>query len=150
MRLVQAIVLCASVILLGGAATPPFSLDSTSFPASGTHETILTIAKFGRYAIAVTSAQGTALQLVDRMAGPGEVEGAPGAQDGRIDAFLERGTYKIRLIADAHGTCTASLTVTPFTELQPAPVQLVENKPVLADLADDQQRSWWGVIPHKR
>jgi hypothetical protein len=147
MRLLRALVLSASAVLLGGAATPPFALEQTSFPAAGTHETILTISTFGRYAIAVSSAQGTALQLVDRMAGPSEVKGAPGAQDGRIDAFLERGTYKIRLIADAHGTGTASLTVSPFTELQPAPVQLVENKPVLADLADDQQRSWWVVIP---
>ncbi len=131
------------------AEPPVATFDEAAFPAAGMHEAILTIPQFGRYAITVASTQGVALQLVDRMAGPGDVAGTPGAKDGRIDAFLERGTYKIRLIADAHGTGTASLTVTPFSELQPAPVQLVEGKPVAADLGDDQQRSWWVVIPSR-
>ncbi len=120
--------------------------DTSSFPATGTHEAILTVTAFGRYAIAVKSSQGTALQLVDRMAGPGDVSGAPGAADGRIDTFLERGTYKLRLLSDPRGTGTAVLSVTPFAELQSAPVALVENKPVAADLADHQQRSWWLVV----
>jgi hypothetical protein len=131
------------------AGPPQAGFDQAVLPATGTHEAILTITQFGRYSITVTSTQGVALQLVDRMAGPGDVTGTPGAKDGRIDAFLERGTYKIRLIADAHGSGNASLTVTPFTELQPAPVQLVEGKPVAADLGDDQQRSWWVVIPSR-
>ncbi len=122
-------------------------LSAAKFPATGVHEAILTVTDFGRYEIAASSAQGTALQLVDRMAGPGEVFGAPGSADGRIDAFLERGQYKVRLISDAHGTGTVALAVTPFVELQPSPVQLVEQKPVLTQLGDDQQRSWWVVIP---
>ena len=128
----------------GGVSAP--MLAQTVFPATGTHETIITIPSFGRYAISVSSAQGTALQLVDRMAGPGNVSGAPGAQDGRIDAFLERGTYKLRLISDARGTGNATVSVVKFTELQSAPVQLVEDKPVIADLGDGQQRSWWIVV----
>jgi hypothetical protein len=141
--------LCAPALAnapaLSASAVP--ALSASAVPATGTHEVILTIPSFGRYAIAVRSAQGVALQLVDRMAGPGNVQGAPGGSDGRIDAFLERGTYKIRLIADAHGSGTATLAVSPFTELQPSPVQLVENKPVLAQLGDHQQRSWWLVVP---
>jgi hypothetical protein len=129
------------------AAGPAASFDQPSVTATGTHEVILSIPQFGRYAITVSSPQGAALQLVDRMGGPGDVEGTAGAQDGRIDAFLERGTYKVRIIADAHGTGTARLAVTAFTELQPAPVQLVEDKPVLGRLGDDQQISWWVVIP---
>lgn len=124
-------------------------LAQSVFPATGTHETILTIPSFGRYAISVSSPQGTALQLVDRMAGPGDIQGAPGAQDGRIDAFLERGSYKLRLISDARGSGKATLTVVKFTELQPAPVQLVEYKPVTADLGDAQQRSWWIVVQER-
>lgn len=124
-------------------------LAQSVFPATGTHETILTIPGFGRYAIRVSSPQGTALQLVDRMAGPGDIQGAPGAQDGRIDAFLERGSYQLRLISDARGTGTATLTAVKFTELQPAPVQLIEDKPVTADLGDGQQRSWWIVVQNR-
>jgi hypothetical protein len=122
------------------------ALAQSSFTAKGTQETLLTIPSFGRYSIAVKSTQGVALQLIDRMAGPGDMQGAPGEADGRIDAFLERGTYKIRLIADARGAGTATLSITPFTELQTAPVQLVENKPVLAQLGDHQQLSWWLVV----
>jgi hypothetical protein len=122
-------------------------LSQTDFEANGTHEAILTVAAFGRYAITVTSAQGTALQLVDRMAGPGEIQGTPGQSDGRIDAFLERGRYKIRLISNAGGSGKAVLSVTPFTELQPNPLQLIENKPVQAQLDDRQQLSWWIRVP---
>lgn len=130
-------------LLLAGAKaradSPAATFDQTSFPAAGTHDAILTIPQFGRYSITVSSTQGVALQLVDRMAGPGDVQGTPGAQDGRIDAFLERGTYKIDLIADAHGTGNSRLLVTAFTELQRAPARLIEDKPVLASLGDDQQ-----------
>jgi hypothetical protein len=133
----------ANPALHSEAIQPSASLSQTNFEAKGTHEAILTVAAFGRYAIAVTSAQGTALQLVDRMAGPGDIQGTPGESDGRIDAFLERGRYKIRLVADAGGAGSAVLSVTPFTELQPNTVQLIENKPVQAELDDRQQISWW-------
>jgi hypothetical protein len=133
----------ANPALHSEAIQPSASLSQTNFEAKGTHEAILTVAAFGRYAIAVTSAQGTALQLVDRMAGPGDIQGTPGESDGRIDAFLERGRYKIRLLADAGGAGSAVLSVTPFTELQPNTVQLIENKPVQAELDDRQQISWW-------
>ena len=130
-----------------GAAPETARLSASTFVATGVHEAILSVPVFGRYAITVKSAQGTALQLVDRMAGPGDVQGAPGGRDGRIDAFLERGDYKIRVISDAHGSGTAVLSVAGFAELQAAPVQLVEDKPVVTALADDQQRSWWIVVP---
>ncbi len=74
-----------------GAAPETARLSASTFVATGVHEAILSVPVFGRYAITVKSAQGTALQLVDRMAGPGDVQGAPGGRDGRIDAFLARG-----------------------------------------------------------
>jgi hypothetical protein len=154
LRFLPAIALFVAACLTlpdGAIAAPSLSaaaavFDQSSFPATGTHEAILTITAFGRYAIAVKSSQGTALQLVDRMAGPGDISGAPGAADGRIDTFLERGTYKLRLLSDPRGAGTALLSVTPFAELQGAPVALVENKPVATDLADHRQRSWWLVV----
>ncbi len=119
------------------------ALDHSIFAARGEHEALLTVERFGRYAITVKSDQGTALQLIDRMAGPSAVQGIAGAKDGRIDAFLDRGTYKLKLIADPKGSGDAELAVTPSVELQPDPVQLVELKPVVAELGDHEQRSWW-------
>jgi uncharacterized protein len=125
------------------AASSGVTLDHSIFPARGENEALLNVASFGRYAIAVKSDQGAALQLVDRMAGPGAVQGIAGARDGRIDAFLDRGTYRLRLTSDAKGAGDAELTVKPSTELQSDPVQLVELKPVVAELGDHEQRSWW-------
>ena len=79
------------------AATSP-SLDRALVPARGRQTATLQIPAFGRYAIRVESKQGTAVQLVDRMAGPGTVAGRPGESDGRLDLFLDRGEY--RLITD--------------------------------------------------
>ena len=132
------------------ATTPPVAagvtLDHSIFPARGENEALLSVAGFGRYAITVKSDQGTALQLVDRMAGPGAVQGIAGARDGRVDAFLDRGTYKLRLASDPKGAGDAEVTVKPSTELQADPVQLVELKPVDAELGDHEQRSWWHEV----
>ncbi|MEM6793119.1 MAG: hypothetical protein AAF725_04020, partial [Acidobacteriota bacterium] len=40
-------------------------------PGGGDFETTLTVPAFGRYAVRATSPRGMALQVVDRMAGPG-------------------------------------------------------------------------------
>ncbi len=129
------------------APTQPAQLSQTTVPATGTHDVLLTVATFGRYAVIASSAQGVALQLVDRMAGPGGIAGAPGQSDGRLDLFLDRGIYKIHVIADAHGSGAARLRVLTFQELQGSPVQLVENKPVAGQLGDGQQISWWLNVP---
>ncbi len=137
-----------------GAAPPPaggvVKLDRTLFPAKDRNEVIATIREFGRYAISARSDQGTAVQLIDRMAGPGAVDGSAGHSDGRVDAFLDRGQYKVRLISDPRGSGDAELSVTPFTELNPDPQQLVELKPIAAELGDHEQRSYWLDIRERR
>jgi uncharacterized protein len=125
------------------AAVPLPTLGHSILPARGAAETLLTVPVFGRYAVTVKSDQGTALQLIDRMAGPGPVDGIAGARDGRVDAFLDRGTYKLRLAADPRGTGDAELTVRGSTELETEPVRLVELKPVVGELGDHEQRSYW-------
>src|SRR5262249_50033437 len=75
-------------------------LADATLPATGEQQTILSIAQFGRYSVSVKSQQGVALQLVDRMTGPSETQGDAGGSDGRVDAFLDRGHYKILLHAD--------------------------------------------------
>ncbi|HLY57770.1 MAG TPA: lysozyme inhibitor LprI family protein, partial [Stellaceae bacterium] len=125
------------------AANAAPHLSKQLFRAQGDNEALLTLPEFGRYAVAVKSGQGTALQLVDTMAGPDDMQGIAGAQDGRLDDFLDRGTYKIRLSSDPKGSGDAELSVVASRELQPTPVKLVELKPVVAELDDHEQRSWW-------
>ena len=73
----------------------PIRTSADTVPATGTRSVDLTVARFGRYALSATSAQGSAVQLVDSMSGPGEVSGEPGRSNGRVDAFLERGAYRL-------------------------------------------------------
>lgn len=126
-------------------------LDRTVFPANGRQGTLLNVGTFGRYALITHSAQGTALQLVDRMAGPGAFFGVPGSSDGRLDAFLDRGVYKVVLEASAKGSGEVELDVRSFAELNgPAIPGLPELKLVQGELDDFQQRSYWLDIQERR
>lgn len=127
----------------GTAAPESLGFASSRLPATGRQETILTVPQFGRHTITVTSAQGSSLQLIDRLAGPGEVAGGAGARNGRLDEFLERGTYKIVVLSDDHGSGDATLAVRPFVERNEQPVGLVDLGQVDSDLDDGQQRSYW-------
>ncbi|HVI89516.1 MAG TPA: lysozyme inhibitor LprI family protein, partial [Dongiaceae bacterium] len=126
-------------------------LDQTVFTATGRQETLLTVPRFGRYALTTHSGQGTAVQLIDRMAGPGDLYGVPGSSDGRIDTFLDHGVYKVVLLASDKGSGEAELDVHPFAELNsPAIPRLTELKLVQGDLDDFQQRSYWLDITERR
>ena len=123
---------------------PAVVLSRETVPAAGRQEALLRVARFGRYALTVTSAAGSTLQLVDRMAGPGETAGAVGQRDGRLDVFLEQGEYKLVTVGDERAKGTARLAARPFVEAGPArPPRLVELKPVAGELRDLQQVSWW-------
>jgi len=135
------------------AATVPAAapkLDHSILPARGDNEALLTVAGFGRYAISTQSDQGTAIQLVNRMAGLSTVQGIAGARDGRLDTFLDRGTYKLRLSSDPKGSGDVAVSVKPSLELEATPVQLVELKPVVAELGDHEQRSWWLTVKKRQ
>jgi hypothetical protein len=132
------------------AATGTAKLDKTLFPAKGNNETLVSVAEFGRYAITAKSDQGTTIQFVDRMAGPSSVDGSAGHLDGRIDAFLDRGQYKIKLLSDPRGSGDAELSVIQSVELNPAEQQLIELKTVTAELGDHEQRSYWLDIKERR
>ncbi|HEX4506512.1 MAG TPA: lysozyme inhibitor LprI family protein, partial [Alphaproteobacteria bacterium] len=132
------------------ASSGSAKLDKTLFPAKGNNETLVTVAEFGRYSMTVKSDQGTALQYVDRMAGPSAIDGSAGHLDGRVDAFLDRGQYKIRLLSDPRGAGDAELSIVQSVELNPTELQLVELKPVTAELGDHEQRSYWLDIKERR
>ena len=126
------------------------TLSHGSVPAKGRHDSILSVSRFGRYSVTANSAQGTAVQLVSRMIGPGAVEGTPGSENGRVDAFLDRGDYKIVAFSHEKGTGRATLKAHDYTERNPNPAMLVETKPVEGELDDFQQMSWWLEVKIRR
>ena len=133
------------------AAAPAAALSKTTLPARGRQEAILTVTRFGRYAVTARSEQGVSLQLVDRMAGPGPINGKSGERDGRLDLFLDQGEYKIVASADRKGSGSVTLAAREFTERNaPQPPLLVEQKLVNAALDDFTQLSWWIAIDERR
>jgi len=125
-------------------------LDHTRFEARGSNEALLTVDRFGRFSLRTQSKQGTALQLVDRMAGPGPSDGAPGASDGRLDLLLDAGTYKVVATSSEKGQGTLTLSARAFQELNPQAPVLRENVPVHGRLEDLQQASYWLRIPSRQ
>lgn len=122
-------------------------LAATIFPAAAYQETLLNVEKFGRYAITVKSRHGTALQLIDFMAGPGELAGTAGREDGRLDAFLDRGSYKLVMLGGDAGVAAgeeANLTLHPFREAAAGEAPMLPPiRFVSTELTDFQQRSYW-------
>ncbi|MBV8652776.1 MAG: DUF1311 domain-containing protein, partial [Alphaproteobacteria bacterium] len=142
----------ATVTPSGASATPataPAAMQEA--PAHGRQEFVFEVAAAGRYAVRVDSAAGVALQVIDRMAGPSAVSGEPGKTNGRLDLFLDRGSYKAVLLGPDNGEGRATLHVDAFRELSDAALpQLVELRPVDAELGDLEQRSWWLDVTERR
>lgn len=133
-------------------AEPPLAnLSKAELSARGRKESILSIAKFGRYTVIVRSDQGTGLQLIDRMAGPGEIAGVAGEKDGRMDLFLEKGKYKIVTFGHERASGSALLEVHSFLEKNaPQPPALIEFKLNEGVLKDFEQRSYWLEIKERK
>jgi hypothetical protein len=91
-------------------------LDNTTFTARGPNETLLHIEKPGCFCIGASSKQGTQVTIVDRMSGPYQSSGSPGASDGRLDLILDKGSYKIRLNSHPNGSGEVKLEVFPYRE----------------------------------
>ncbi|MBI3776434.1 MAG: hypothetical protein HY273_12970 [Gammaproteobacteria bacterium] len=136
------------LVLYAVLATSSYTADGAvlvpdTVPAHGTQHAILNVTTIGRYAVTVDNAQGSALQLVDRMHGPEEVQGEAGVRNGRIDALLETGAYKILAMSAEQGRGDARLHVHAFTEQERTPAELVENLPITTTLGDFEQLSYW-------
>ncbi len=142
-------------------------LEPAQVSAWGRREVLLHIERFGRYALTVESPRGAALQLIDRMAGPGEVVGVAGEQDGRLDLFLDRGSYKVivfgpespgeRSVVDGPSQEQATLRVHEFVEANAAgaatgggPPRLLDLKLLSSSLDDFEYRSYWLAVERAR
>ncbi len=132
----------------GPASTDKLSLQATELPAAGTQATVLSVPRFGVYSVAVTSGAGTALSLVDRMAGTLATDGTAGERDGRLDLLLDRGEVRVVTQGPPEAAGEVKLAVRAFTEKSPTPApRLLDGKLVATDLGDFEQRSFWLDLP---
>jgi hypothetical protein len=146
----------------GGEAAVPGQarLRRTEVPAAGRQETILSVERFGRYSVRAASRQGTAVRVIDRMAGELGSAGEAGRENGRVDLFLDRGDYQVVTESHVHGEGTAKLSVAPFRDVHdvhdastargPAAPELVERKLVTESLDDLRQLPYWLRLAERR
>lgn len=114
-------------------------------PATGDQHIDIQIPSFGRYAIMAVGGSGSRITLVDRLAGPIAADGVPGQRQGRINAELEAGTWRVRVESPSDGLGTVSVEVRPYVE-QSAPVaELLDGAMEEHTLSDLEERSWWVV-----
>ncbi len=130
-------------------AAPPAAaatVDQDKFPTAGQHDTLLHVLQPGRFSIRVRSRSGVAIQLVDMLTGPSDLSGEAGATDGRLDALLDVGTYKLRLFGAKGAEGEAALTVAPFAEAAAPALRPRDGVVWSTALADLQQRSFWVAV----
>ncbi|QQR73207.1 MAG: hypothetical protein IPJ17_17245 [Holophagales bacterium] len=131
-------------------AAPPH-LAQEKLPAAGRQATELVVGEFGRYSIRLESKQGVALQLVDRMSGPGELTGETGKRDGRLDLFLDRGAVRLLTFGPKLGRGDVRIAVSGFREIHaPEAPRLPELRLVTDELGDLEQASWWIELPERK
>lgn len=137
---------CLAVLAPCAAEEAPRSaagrFSANDLPADRDGSALLTIPRPGRYAITARSATGAALQLVDMIAGPGEVAGAAGLRDGRLDALLDKGVYKLRVFGAKGAGGKIALAAAPFVEQQKTSETLAPGRTIAAELGDLAQRSY--------
>lgn len=122
-------------------------LAETDFPAAGNHETLLRVQEPGRYRLRVDGGRGTAISLVDRMAGPFVRAGEAGVENGRLEVLLEPGEYKVRLFCPDRSSGRITLAVLPFSEADPANFPLLRQQRIVeTQLEDLRQRSYRIVL----
>ncbi len=124
-------------------AQPTAIVSAVELPPQGRQTTYFEAPTAGRYAISAQSKTGVALELIDYMNGPVASDGVPGQRDGRLDRFLDQGRYKLILRGAPQAPAAATITVRPFVELQPKPQRLPLLEPIVSELGDYQQRSYW-------
>ncbi|MBV8199626.1 MAG: hypothetical protein JOZ15_03280, partial [Acidobacteria bacterium] len=98
------------------AGTGQARLSRVEVPAAGRQEAILSVERFGRYSVRAASRQGTAVRVIDRMAGELGAAGEAGHENGRLDLFLDRGDYQVVTESHLHGEGAAKLSVEPFRD----------------------------------
>ncbi len=136
-----------AAIPAGGRSQAAAAIEPATLPAAAEGVATLTVTSPGRLTLAAHSRSGAALQLVDMLTGPSAVQGEAGTRDGRIDALLDRGTYRLRVFMAPGATDGVTLAVTPFTDAAPPRAVPAAGETASADLADGRQRAFWLLVP---
>jgi len=136
--------LCSYCGLSSARAEDPgaASFSANDIPAAAGGATIVTLPAPGRYSFAAHSLSGARIELVDMIAGPIETAGATGQRDGRIDALLDKGAYKLRVFGATGATGKVRVSAQAFTELNAKRPELTPGRAQSGDLTDLQQRSY--------
>jgi len=103
---------------------------------------LLTVPAPGRYSIRSKSPSGARIELVDMIAGPMDFSGVAGLRDGRMDALLDKGVYKVRVSGVKGASGMVALAAEPFAEMETSRAALVPGRIQGGDLGDLQQRSY--------
>ncbi len=111
-------------------------------PADRDGASLLTVPAPGRYSIRAKSPSGARIELVDMIAGPLDSSGAPGLRDGRIDALLDKGVYKLRAFGVKGANGKIALSAQPFVEADASKPTLAPGRIQSGELGDLQQRSF--------
>jgi len=127
------------------SAGPGAPAQPTTVPATGDQHVDIQIPSFGRYAIMAVGGSGSRITLVDRLAGPIAADGQPGQRQGRIDAELEAGTWRVRVESPPDGLGTVSIEVRPYVEQNEPVRELLDGATEEGTLSDLEERSWWVV-----
>ncbi len=142
--LVTVLSLLAASASLAHAEAP--ALDRSALPpGEAAAEAVLRVPETGRYSIRADGrAAGLRLELVDRMAGT--IAGTAGTASARLDIFLEKGEYKVRVGRDPAEP--VGLAVHAFSEAGGAAdrfdvPELTDGEEYAGELHDLELRSWW-------
>lgn len=122
-------------------------LSSGAVPAVGVQKTILSVMDAGRYSIRVHSSAGASFQLVDLIKGPGPEYGVAGANDGRLDTFLDAGEYLLMVKGSGNSEEKVELKAEPFKTVTDRSVQLPGIEPLETTLNDLESLDFWLTLP---
>lgn len=125
------------------AVEPIFARD---FSMSGQSDFEFSLEQWGRVSLQAESSEGVELQLMDKKQGVRHKAGISGQSNGRIDEYLDVGTYKMIAVAPHNAKSKAKVSVYPFSELN-SPQFLQKNKEYRTELNDLQIRSYWIEVP---
>ena len=122
------------------------TLDRAALPATEPGSALLRVTAAGRFSLQAHSASGTALQLVDMMAGPAAPVGEAGVSDGRTDVLLDAGAYKLRTQPAPGATGDVALQALPFQDAAPPAAIPAPGATASFTLDDLQQRAFWLLV----
>jgi hypothetical protein len=111
-------------------------------PAERDGASLLTVPAPGRYSIRAKSPSGARIEVVDMIAGPLDSSGAPGLRDGRIDALLDKGVYKLRVSGAKGASGKTALAAQGFADVESSKPTLAPGRIQSGELGDLQQRSY--------